>query len=251
MTKGYKILLVLSGGLLLLSGVCRFALGGVRFSAILLVCLMPLPLLGIALDRWAKKSRAGKTCKRVFLAGLSLCLAVFLVTEVYIITGAHAGDSTLPTDAVIVLGAGVNGTTPSLALQTRIRAAEQYLREHPEIPVVLSGGQGNGEDITEAEAMRRALVADGVDPARLLLEERSSDTEENFAYSKALLAKHGIDTDTAVIAVVTNDFHIRRACLIAGREGLTTLGVPAELPWWWLSANYYVREFFGLGKLLL
>ena len=104
---------------------------------------------------------------------------------------------------------------------------------------------------TDSRSMRRALVADGVDPARLLLEERSSDTEENFAYSKALLAKHGIDTDTAVIAVVTNDFHIRRACLIAGREGLTTLGVPAELPWWWLSANYYVREFFGLGKLLL
>ena len=107
------------------------------------------------------------------------------------------------------------------------------------------------EQFGERTAMRRALVADGVDPARLLLEERSSDTEENFAYSKALLAKHGIDTDTAVIAVVTNDFHIRRACLIAGREGLTTLGVPAELPWWWLSANYYVREFFGLGKLLL
>ena len=251
MTRGHKILWGLSGGLLLLAAVCRFLLPGVRFSAILSACLTPLPLLAIALDRWARKSRIGKVCKRIFLVGLSLCLTVFLVTEVYIVTGAMADDSALPANAVIVLGAGVNGTTPSLALQTRIRTAEQYLREHPEIPVVLSGGQGIGEEITEAEAMYRALIADGVDPARLLLEERSSDTEENFAYSKVLLAEHGFDTNKATIAVVTNDFHIRRAGLIARREGLTTIGVPAKLPWWWLSANYYVRECFGLGKLLL
>ena len=251
MTKGHRILLGLSGGLLLLAWICRFELAGVRFSATLFACLAPLPLLAMGLDGWSKKSKFGKHCKRIFLTGAFLCLAAFLVTEPYIITGGRAEPSARSADAVIILGAGVNGTTPSLALQTRIRAAEQYLREHPDIPVVLSGGQGNGEAITEAEAMRRALTEDGVDPARLLLEERSTNTEENFAYTKTLLSEYGMDTDTATIAVVTNDFHIRRASLIARREGLTTLGVPAQLPWWWLSANYYVRECFGLGKLLL
>ena len=73
----------------------------------------------------------------------------------------------------------------------------------------------------------------------------------NFAFSKAVLEEAGIDTDTAVIAVVTNDFHLFRACLIARREGLTTVGIPAELPWWWLSANYYLRESFAVVKTVL
>ena len=55
----------------------------------------------------------------------------------------------------------------------------------------------------------------------------------------------------SVIGVVTNDFHMFRAKLIAQREGLTTVGVPAELPWWWLTANYYVREAFALVKTLI
>ena len=54
-----------------------------------------------------------------------------------------------------------------------------------------------------------------------------------------------------MIGVVTNDFHMFRAKLIAQREGLTTVGVPAELPWWWLTANYYVREAFALVKTLI
>lgn len=156
-----------------------------------------------------------------------------------------------PADAVIVLGAGVNGTTPSLALQTRISAAADYLAQHPEALAVLSGGQGPGEDITEAEAMLRGLKSRGIDEERLLLEDRSTSTAENFAFSKSLLEQGGLDTDSAVIAVVSNDFHLYRARLLAGREGLKTFGVPAELPWFWLSANYYVREYFALVKSVI
>ena len=100
--------------------------------------------------------------------------------------------------------------------------------------------------------MYRALTGSGAaGEARLLLEDRSASTAENFAFSKAVLEEAGIDTDTAVIAVVTNDFHLFRARLIAQREGLTTVGVPAELPWWWLSANYYLRESFAVVKTVL
>ena len=155
-------------------------------------------------------------------------------------------------DAVIVLGAGVNGETPSAALWSRIRAAEDYLEIHPDVPVVLSGGQGAGEAISEAEAMRRALwKEDGAENARLLLEERSTNTAENFRFSKALLEERGLDTGTATIAVVTNDFHCFRAHMIARRQGLKTIDVPAELPWWWLTANYYLREAFAVVKTSL
>ena len=132
----------------------------------------------------------------------------------------------------------------------RQRAAE-YLNAHPDIPAVLSGGQGNGENITEAECMRRQLTAMGIGESRLLLEERSTSTAENFAFSKELLRQAGIDPETAVVAVVTNDFHCFRAHLIAQREGLTVLDVPAEVPWLLLNANYDVREFFALGKTLI
>ncbi len=101
--------------------------------------------------------------------------------------------------------------------------------------------------------MRRALWANSPEEnERSLLEDRSTSTAENFAYSKAIVEAEGIDTETAIIAVVTNDFHIFRANLIAEHAGLgNTFGVPAKLPWWWLNANYYAREAFALGKTLL
>ncbi|MBR4870387.1 MAG: YdcF family protein [Oscillospiraceae bacterium] len=157
--------------------------------------------------------------------------------------------SALDADAVIVLGAGVNGENPSLVLQTRIRAARDYIAGHPDIPVVLSGGQGPGEDITEAEAMRRALEETG---AELLLEERSTSTEENLAFSKEVLTEYGIDAESARIAIVTNGFHVTRACMLASEQGYETVfGVGAPIPWWWLPVNYYLREAFALIKDLI
>ena len=100
--------------------------------------------------------------------------------------------------------------------------------------------------------MYRALKTGDADwDSRFLLEDRSTSTAENFAYSKALLEEAGVDTENAVIAVVTNDFHLYRARLIAEKEGLQTIGIPAELPWWWLTANYYLRESFAVVKTVL
>ena len=172
--------------------------------------------------------------------------------ETAVVFRGEADNSAVPVDAVIVLGAGVNGETPSAALRSRIDAAAAYLETHPGVPVVLSGGQGPGERISEAEAMYRALrTEDGAENARYLLEDRSTSTAENFKFSKALLAEGGLDTDTAVIAVVTNDFHCFRAHMIARRQGLRIVDVPAELPWWWLTANYYAREAFAVVKTAL
>ena len=89
--------------------------------------------------------------------------------EVWVIRAGHRDESAQPADAVVILGAGVNGTTPSVALQTRIDAAERYLKAHPGIPAGLSGGQGPGEDISEARAMYNALTDRGIDPERLIL----------------------------------------------------------------------------------
>ena len=251
MTKREKALCVLMASLLLVAVLSLTVIPGIRFSGYLALALTGVCVLAIILGRWAEKSRIGKVCKRIFLVGLAVALLLFLTVEGLLLSHGERDNSALPVDAVIVLGAGVNGETPSLILWSRITAAAAYLEGHPDVPVVLSGGQGPGEAISEAACMRRELTARGVEEDRLLLEDRSTSTAENFAFSKELLEAHGIDTDTAVIAVVTSDFHCFRAHLIARRAGLTVIDVPAEVDWLLLNANYYIREFFALGKTLI
>lgn len=225
---------------------------GMKFTGYFLLGTLAIWYCGMYLHRWGKRSRRGQACYRVFLAGLGLGIVCLAGIEAAVVFRGEADNSAIPVDAVIVLGAGVNGETPSAALWSRIRAAEDYLEIHPDVPVVLSGGQGAGEAISEAEAMRRALwKEDGAENARLLLEERSTNTAENFRFSKALLEERGLDTGRATIAVVTNDFHCFRAHMIARRQGLKTIDVPAKLPWWWLTANYYLREAFAVVKTSL
>lgn len=256
MTRGEKRILFLAGVSFLL-GAILFALPGVRFSAMFFSGVGVLCLVWLILKRTAEKHLFFKVCKRIFLFSICTLLVLIAALESVILSYGEEHRSELPVDAVIVLGAGVNGETPSAALRSRIDAAAEYiyLQGHGGVPVVLSGGQGNGETISEAEAMYRALMNHNLRPADhspcFLLEDRSTSTAENFAYSKKMLEEHGVKTETAVIAVVTNDFHCYRARLIAQRQGLSTIGVPAELPWWWLTANYYLRESFALVKTVL
>ena len=171
---------------------CLLGLGlqrlpGVSFSGKLswglaLVCLV---LLG--LSRLSRRHRGWKILLRIAQIGLAALVLGLSAVEVWVIRAGHRDESAQPADAVIVLGAGVNGTTPSVALQTRIDAAERYLKAHPGIPAVLSGGQGPGEDISEARAMYNALTDRGIDPERLILEEQSANTRQNLQNSLALL----------------------------------------------------------------
>ena len=117
---------------------------------------------------------------------------------------------------------------------------------------MLTGGQGYGEEITEAQCMYNYLTERGVDADQLILEESASNTAENFAFSRELLKEAGVDPSADTVAVVTNDFHIARAKLLAARNGYGyAVGVPAELPWIHLEINYYLREAFAMVKSFL
>ena len=252
-----KMRITVLAGVFFALGTALLAAPGVRFSALFFWGAGILCLIWRALIYLEKKHRFFRMCKRIFLVGLCGITVLIGGLEILLLSYGEDDRSDFEVDAVIVLGAGVNGQTPSAALQSRIDAAADYIytQGHGDVPVVLSGGQGSGEDISEAEAMFRALCKSPFKPTDtpfgFLLEDRSTSTAENFSYSKAILEDHGLDTENAVIAVVTNDFHIYRSHLIAKREGLTTIGVPAELPWWWLTANYYLREAFALVKTVL
>ncbi|WP_438825314.1 YdcF family protein [Bacillus sp. JJ1609] len=159
----------------------------------------------------------------------------------------HHGNMAAPKNAdyIIVLGARVKGTVPSLALQERIDSAAEYLKENKNTIAIASGGKGPGEDISEAESIKKELVAHGIDESRIILEDQSTDTYENIGFSKKLIPEHAKSG-----VLVTNDFHIFRAKMIAVNEGLDLGGLPAKTPIQALLKSY-IREYLALTKYYL
>ncbi|WP_257215791.1 YdcF family protein [Fredinandcohnia onubensis] len=145
-------------------------------------------------------------------------------------------------DYLIILGAKVNGEIPSLALQYRIEAAAEYAKENENTILIASGGMGPGEDITEAEAMRRVLVEKGISESRIYLEDRSTSTYENIKFSKEFIPK-----DAKLGIVVTNDYHLYRSVQIAKDANLKVNGLPAKTPRITL-VKAYGREYLSVTK---
>lgn len=143
---------------------------------------------------------------------------------------------------VVVLGCGVNGTTPSKMLNTRIKAAEKYLKEHPDAKCITSGGMGKKEDISEAECIKTELIKRGIEEERIYTEAKSTSTRENLLFSSEIIEEKGLNKE---IAVVTNEFHQLRAKMVAKGLGLDASSVPAKTPWGLITV-YWLREFGGV-----
>jgi uncharacterized SAM-binding protein YcdF (DUF218 family) len=175
------------------------------------------------------------------------CIVIFSVSFILIealILYNSRSDEAMQTDYLLILGAGINGDTVSLTLKTRLDKGAEYLNEYPAAKVIVSGGQGPGEDITEAEAMKTYLIRKGIDPQRIIPEDRSTSTMENFMYSKRLI------NGQTRLTIITSDFHMLRAKMLAQRNGFEPLGITCKTPisvW----VNCYVREYFALIKSLL
>ena len=192
---------------------------------------------------WVLKVRQGV----IFLA-LSGLIS-FVVIEGVIISNSRP-DPVIEADHLIILGAGLNGDQLSWTLWERMQKGLDYLEEHPDVNVVLSGGQGPGETISEAEGMRRFLVEHGISNERILKEDRSTSTMENFRYSKEILVQQPGFQNSGNVAVITNDFHIFRSKILARRNGLIPVGIPSPTPWY-LVPNVYLREYFAVVKSLI
>lgn len=139
---------------------------------------------------------------------------------------------------VVVLGCKVDGNVPSRMLYDRIKTAYDYLSENPQAVCVASGGQGNGESISEAECIKRELVKLGIDETRIFIEDKSTNTRENIMFSVKVIAENSLPTD---IAIASDNFHQLRAKIYADKNGLNaySLGCPTV---WYLSPSYWTRE---------
>lgn len=176
--------------------------------------------------------------KGLFLIGI----LIMLIVEGAILCGMQ---QTPPKnlDCIIVLGCKVNGTVPSRALRMRLNTALEYLLDNPETKAILTGGQGDGEEISEALCMKQYLQEAGIQEHRLRIEEESTTTVENLQYSKKY-----VDDHMKSIGIVTNNFHVFRSVKLAQKQGYKqVVGLPTPTGSL-LLVHYMVREGVALMK---
>ena len=241
-----KVLLILAAVLTLLA-FALMAIPGFQFSIILCFAFASVCVLMY----YFLKCPTPLTMNlfRILCVVLVLGSIAAAITAGFIVKAAHPG-SQPACDYIVVLGAGVRGTVPSLSLSERIRAAYDYLSANPNTTAILSGGQGPGEEITEAACMYRELTEMGIDGSRLLLEENSTSTIENLQFSMDILEEKTGQRPHR-IGIVSSEYHIFRATLFAKRLGLESRGIPAKTTWFALRLNYYLREIVAVWKYLV
>jgi len=150
-------------------------------------------------------------------------------------------------DAVIVLGAGIRGDEVTLPLKMRLDKAVEYHLKNPDALIVVSGGQGFQETVTEAYAMEKYLIENGVDKDKIIKEEEATSTNENMRFSKEILDKKF--NDEYEVVIITNGFHIYRGVTIAKIEGFENVShIHAGLQWYNLP-TCYLRESLAVLKM--
>ncbi|MCR5093229.1 MAG: YdcF family protein [Lachnospiraceae bacterium] len=199
----------------------------------------------------AKKNAFWKTVPQVLrltsFTVFGMALLLFIFVEGLILSHfREQGEEKL--DCIIVLGAQIYDSGPSVVLQYRLDKAAEYLKENPETLCIVSGGKGYNEPYAEAQGMRGYLVTHGIPEERILLEDRALNTVQNIACSSELLERQGVDLRKMRVGIVTNNFHVYRGTAIAKNQDFEHVcGIAAGSDPFFL-VNNLLREFCGVCK---
>ncbi|MDN4604172.1 YdcF family protein [Paenibacillus sp. F6_3S_P_1C] len=186
--------------------------------------------------------------KRILLTGFGIAAVSFVIIEALVFTQLNSNDLE-EADYVIILGSGIKGKELSLTLKQRLDASLDYIRSHPRTPVIVSGGQGPGESIPEALAMKNYLVDQGISPTQVIMEDRSTSTQENMAFSKKIIDASGLEHPE--IMIVTSDYHMFRSKYLAAKNGYAAeYGISAPSPGYLKPINM-IREYFAAVKAFI
>ena len=227
------LLFVLGGAAVFVTSPAKYIGMGLAGIAVLVFLFPRLPFAG-----------------RIILAVLVAAAAAgFTVCELPVLRAART-DADPEADFVIVLGAKVNGVTPSYAMTDRLNAALDYLNAYPGATAIVSGGQGDDEGISEAGAMAVWLRAHGIDDSRIVQEDASETTRQNLENSFELIRARGGDPSDGV-AIVTSEYHLYRAREIAAALGAKPIGVAAQTGIFGMRVNYFIREAIAVGYMKL
>ncbi len=234
MKKTFTVLSVICFVVALFFAVCLI---GYSFLALLTAVLGGYFLFMAYMPSSFKKIRRTVTALAIIGISLTAILCGVILSDV-------RGDADAPCDYVIVLGAGLNGETPSLTLQNRLDRTIEYMEKHPESIAIVSGSQGADEDIPEALAMERYLLAHGITDARIIKEDKAENTHENMLYSFDIIEERGRGS----IAVISSDYHIYRSRRLAKNAGFSPVMISAKTSLPVLFLTCFLREAFALVK---
>lgn len=210
--------------------------------AALIVAYLLLALLGRRTPRLARWLRIGLTSVVIVVGGM------VSVTGCLILGGSMPQEPNC--DYIVVLGAQVRNSGPSASLWERIDCAYEYLLSHPDTVAVVSGGQGDDEPMSEAQAMYDALTQKGIDGSRIWMEDKATSTWENLKFSTELIVDR-TGQQPKSLGVVSSEYHLFRTNMQAKDRGLTLQSIPAKTtdPVRWL--HYFVREIAGVWHYLI
>ncbi len=240
-TRKSTILLII----IILASAIQYILFHLSTGTILLLLLTIITAIHIALKELKKRSSKkvfsiASKIYRVGLFAIGIISIIILILIIRPIKECRQLDvqTIQQTSHMIILGAGLNGYQVSERLKLRLDKALEALELNQEIIVIVSGGQGSDELISEAEAMKRYLIEAGIDEKRIISEDKSTSTYENFLYSKAKIDK--LEPSKNVM-IVTSDFHVFRSKFIAKKIGWKSQALCSKSELHVLS-NYLIRE---------
>ncbi len=171
----------------------------------------------------------------------AVCVVYAVVLTIFMFTAKS--DKPNNPKAVVVLGCKVKGEEPSKMLKRRLDSAVIYMNENKDMICIVSGGKGDDEHISEAEAMKNYMVKKGVSAERIMMEDKSVNTYENLKNSLGMLY-----CERGEVAIVTDGFHQYRAGFIAKSMGWDASAVNSQMDIFNLSISptYYVREWLAI-----
>lgn len=175
---------------------------------------------------------------KITTSALAVTSAAFTISEII----ASRGNCTKEPDFLLILGCRVRGDSPEETLQSRINAAAEYLSAHKNVIAICCGGIVHDDQTkSEAQAIFEGLTALGIEKERILLEDKSTTTAENFINSKKIIDNMKFEKEPA-IAFMSSEFHLLRSGIIGYLAGVKAESIPAASPKN-LRLKNYIREF--------
>lgn len=175
-----------------------------------------------------------------------LLLCVVTVFSSFLLIYGVTDNVTYEEDAIIVLGAAIHGETPSRVLRERLDAVVKYYEKNNDVLIVVSGGQGPQESVTEAVAMEKYLIGKGIPEDNIVKEEKATSTYENFVFSKKILDNEFESGYTS--AFISNEYHIYRAGGIAKKADFKNISHLHSTTRWYSVLPGTLRECLAVVK---
>lgn len=243
MKKKFELIYLILAVLSFLYSIAVYMVGSGTFSFMIWVAAAVFFGFLFLMKKWQLWAKVPKALRYAFRAVVAAGLIIFFICQSCILSSFFSKGEP-EADYIIVLGAQMRSWGPSVVYKARLDSAIVYLNNNPEAKVVVTGGQGGNEPVSEGEGGKVYLMEQGISEDRIIVENTSLDTDENVSNALELINA----TDDMTIGIVTNNFHVFRGMMLARRyTDADIMGIAAHTEYQYLPNNM-VRETFGILK---